>query len=82
VSRRSILLVLTLLLLAVLVSAGLTVFVVMSGGAPAPIPSNATLYLKLAAPWSEVESNDVFQPIALTSAHAPVDHRSDPERQG
>jgi len=63
VSRRSILLVLTLLLLAVLVSAGLTVFVVMSGGAPAPIPSNATLYLKLAAPWSEVESNDVFSQL-------------------
>lgn len=62
-SRRSVLLVLTLLLVAVLVSAALTMFVLMSGGGPAPIPSNATLYLKLSAPWSEVESNDVFSQL-------------------
>src|SRR5262245_58434263 len=61
--RRSVVLVLSLLLIAVLVSAMLTMFVVASGGAPASIPSNATLYLKLRAPFTEVESNDVFSQL-------------------
>ncbi len=59
-ARRGTLLVLLLILLAVLVSAGATVFVVLLGGTSPSVPSNATLYLKIEAPFSEIEPNAVL----------------------
>ncbi len=59
-ARRGVLLVLTLILLAVVVSAAAVLVLASLGGAPAPIPADATLYLKIEAPLGEVEPSDVL----------------------
>ena len=61
-ARRGVLLVFSLLTIAMMVSAGAVLLIVLtfSPAAPAPIPDNATLYLKVQGPWSEIESSDVF----------------------
>jgi protease IV len=59
-ARRGIFVVFILLFIAVLASAGLMLLLVSAGNAPKPIPSNATLYLKIEAPFREIERSDLF----------------------
>jgi protease-4 len=59
-ARRGVLLVLTLILLAVFVSAAAVLVLASLAGSPAPIPSDATLHIKIDAPLSEVEPSDVI----------------------
>jgi protease-4 len=63
VSRRGILLVFLLISAAVAVSALCVMLLVVAGGAPPSIPSNATLYLKLRAPWAEIQSTNVLSQL-------------------
>ena len=57
------LLVLVLLLVAISISALSLLLLSFAGGAPPPVPSNATLHLKVRAPWAEVEALDVFSAL-------------------
>jgi protease-4 len=57
--RRGVLVVLTLIFLAVLVSAVAVLVIATFAGAPAPIPADATLHVKIDAPLGEVEPADV-----------------------
>jgi protease-4 len=59
-SRRGIWLIFALLSLAIMVSVGGLILISLLGGAPPPVPSNATLYLSLQAPFDEVDSSDVL----------------------
>lgn len=59
-SRRGIWLVLTLISIAIMVSAAGLILLTLLGGGAAPVPSNATLYLKIQAPFDEVEGSDVL----------------------
>ncbi len=61
--RRGTLLVLLLILMAVLVSAGATMLLMLAGGSQPSIPSNATLYLEIEAPFSEIEPNAVLSQL-------------------
>jgi len=63
-SRRGVWLVLILISLAVMVSVVGLMFVALLGGTPAPVPSNATLYLELRAPLPEVEQADIFSALS------------------
>jgi protease-4 len=56
--RRGVLLVILLIVLAVALSGMAMIFLILTTGAAPPIPSNATLYLKVAAPFSEVHAID------------------------
>ena len=58
-ARRGVLLVLTLILLAVFVSAAAVLVLASLAGAPAAIPADATLHLKIEAPLGEVAPSDV-----------------------
>ena len=58
-ARRGVLLVLTLIFLAVLVSAVAVLVLATFAGAPTPIPADATLHVKVEAPLGEVEPSDV-----------------------
>jgi protease-4 len=65
--RRGTLLVLVLILVAVLVSAGASLIIALLGPAAAPsIPSNATLYLRIEAPFPEIEPNAVLSQFVRT----------------
>jgi protease-4 len=72
--RRGVFLVLLLIILALAVSAGgLLLLLLATGGAPPTVSPNTTLYLKLQAPWNEIEPLDVFsqfvgQPRTLRGA--------------
>ena len=59
-ARRGVVLVLALILLAVLVSAGAVAVVTLFAGPSVQVPANATLHLKLEAPFSEIEPIDVL----------------------
>ncbi len=59
-ARRGTLLVLLLILLAVMVSAGASLLILLAGSGAPSVPSNATLYLKIEAPFSEIEPNAVL----------------------
>jgi protease-4 len=59
-ARRGILVVVILLFIAVSVSIGAMVVLTMAGNAPRPVPSNAALYLKVEAPFREIERSDLF----------------------
>ncbi len=59
-SRRGILLILLLIVFGVTVSFAAWIFVSLSSSPPPSVPQNAALYLPIQAPFSEVESNDVF----------------------
>ena len=59
-ARRGVALVLALILLAVLVSAGAVAVLAMFAGPSVAVPQNATLHIKIAAPFSEIEPVDVF----------------------
>ena len=59
-ARRGTFLVLLLILLAVMVSAGASLLILMAGTGAPTLPSNATLYLKIDAPFSEMEPNAVL----------------------
>ena len=59
-ARRGILLVFSLLFVAISVSVGAMFLFMMAGNAPAPVPSNAALYLRLEAPFREIERSDLF----------------------
>ena len=58
--RRGVLLVFVLLLVAIFVSFGGLILLSMAGGTPPSVPSNATLYLRIDAPFSEVEPAGVI----------------------
>jgi protease-4 len=63
-SRRGPILVLVLILLAVMVSAGgLVVFAFLFGEAPVVVPSNATLTMRLRPPFGEIEPLDIFSQL-------------------
>jgi protease IV len=59
-ARRGILVVVILLFIAVSISIGAMVVLTMAGNAPRPVPSNAALYLKVEAPFREIERSDLF----------------------
>ena len=59
-ARRGILLVFILLFVAISVSVGAMLLFAMAGNAPTPVPSNAALYLRLDAPFREIERSDLF----------------------
>jgi protease-4 len=59
-ARRGILIVLVLLFVAIAASAGAMLLFAMAGSAPAPVPSNAALYLRIDAPFREIERSDLF----------------------
>ena len=59
-ARRGILVVVILLFIAVSVSIGAMVVLTMAGNAPRPVPSNSALYLKVEAPFREIERSDLF----------------------
>jgi len=61
--RRGVLLVIILVAIATLTSAGLLVLLSLAAGAPPSIPANASLYMPLTAPYSEVEPADVFSQL-------------------
>ena len=67
-ARRGTLLVLLLILLAVLVSAGASLLLMLVGGRAPSIPANATLYLEIEAPFSEIEPNAVLSQFVPTPA--------------
>jgi len=69
-ARRGVALVLFLIFLAVMASAaGLLVLTIMfGGGRPAPtVASNSTLFLRIQAPFPEIEGNTVFAPFMATA---------------
>lgn len=61
--RRGVALVLSLILLAVFVSAAGILILSMFARPAASVPASATLVLPLDAPWSEIEPSDVFQQV-------------------
>ena len=65
-ARRGVALVLFLLFLAVMASAaGLMVIAIMFGGPSTPtVSSNSTLFLRIQAPFSEIESNSILSSFA------------------
>ncbi len=67
-ARRSVALVLFLLFLGVMASAaGLMVIAVMFGGPPAPkVSSNSTLFLRVQAPFPEIDSHNVLSQFVAT----------------
>lgn len=67
-ARRGIVLVLTLILLAVLVSAAGLLFIAMLGGNTATIGASNTLVVKVNAPYNEIEPSDVVQFLRDTPA--------------
>jgi protease-4 len=67
-ARRGVALILTLILLAVLVSAAGLVLVALFTGTTPTIGSNSTLVLKINAPYSEIEPSDVLQLIQSNPA--------------
>ncbi|MEO6223615.1 MAG: signal peptide peptidase SppA [Vicinamibacterales bacterium] len=68
-ARRGVALVLFFLFLAVMASAaGLMVLAIMFGGPSAPtVSSNSTLFLRVQAPFSEIESNSVLSQFVGTA---------------
>jgi protease-4 len=65
-SRRAILLVLAFIALAIMVSIGATLLLVATGSSAPSIPSEATLYLKIKAPFDEVEPISLLAPFTTT----------------
>lgn len=59
-SRRGTWLVVVLIMLAVGVSGAALLVAALFVGSPVSVPSNATIYLKLTAPYAETPQNDVF----------------------
>jgi protease-4 len=57
-SRRGVLLVVLLIVVAFAISGVAVLVLIFAAGAPPPVPSNATLYLKVEAPFSEVRAID------------------------
>lgn len=58
--RRGVVLVFVLIFIAVMMSMGFLFLLSMAAGTPAHVPQNASLYMPLQAPLSEVEPSDVF----------------------
>ena len=65
--RRGTWVVITLIFMAVLASAGAMVLVAIFAGAPARVPARAALQVKIEAPFSEVEPADVLSQLLRTS---------------
>jgi protease-4 len=59
-ARRGILIVFVLLFVAISASFGAMLLFALAGSAPAPVPSNAALYLRIEAPFREIERSDLF----------------------
>ncbi len=64
--RRGILFVAILLFAAITASIGAALLLAVAGNAPQPIPSNASLYLKIEAPFREIERSDLFTQFLRT----------------
>ncbi len=65
--RRGTVLVISLILLAVMVSAGALVAVALFSTPPTRVPASAALQLKIEAPFSEVEPSDVLSQLLRQS---------------
>jgi protease-4 len=61
--RRALLLVLSLILLAVIVSAAAVFALALFVGAPPAVPSESALHVRLEAPLPEIEPSDVFSQL-------------------
>jgi protease IV len=59
-ARRGVLIVFVLLIVAVIASIGGLFLIMTAGGAPRPVPANSSLYLKIEAPFREIERSDLF----------------------
>jgi protease-4 len=59
-ARRGILIVFVLLIVAVIASIGGLFLIMTAGGVPRPVPANSSLYLKIEAPFREIERSDLF----------------------
>ena len=59
-ARRGVLIVFVLLIVAVMASVAGVFLLMTAGGAPRPVPANASLYLKVDAPFREIERSDLF----------------------
>ncbi len=62
-SRRALLIVLSLIFLAVLASGAAVLVLALLVGAPASIPSESALHVRLEAPFNEVEPSDVVSQL-------------------
>lgn len=62
-SRRGVLLVVTLILFAIAASTGALLVLALVAGAPPSVPANASLYLRIQAPFSEIEPLNVLSPL-------------------
>ena len=62
-ARRAIVLVIAFIVLAVMVSIGGSLLLIGGTGALPGVPSDATLYLKIQAPFSEIEPLSVLTPF-------------------
>jgi protease IV len=62
-SRRGVFLVLTLILFAIALSTGALLVLALLAGAPPSIPANASLFLRIQAPFSEIEPLNVLSPL-------------------
>jgi protease IV len=67
-SRRTLLLVVVLILFAVGISATCLLLLTFSAGTTPTVPQDAALYLKLQAPWDEIERIDVFNALGAQQA--------------
>jgi protease-4 len=59
-NRRGVVLVVILIVLAVMVSGGAVLLLALLAGAPASVPENAALHVRVEAPFSEIEPSDVL----------------------
>jgi protease-4 len=66
-SRRGTFIVLSLIGVAILLSAGGTLLLLASGPPPPSIPSDATLYMKIRAPFDEVDRLGLFSQFSQTA---------------
>ena len=66
--RRGVVVVFALIFVAMMVSLGGLVVLSMMVGAPPPVPSNATLYLPIRAPFPEVASFDLISQLVQRPA--------------
>ena len=60
-ARRGVVLILSLITLAVLVSAAGVLLIAIFARPTTVVPASTTLVLRIEAPWSEIEPSDVLQ---------------------
>lgn len=67
-ARRGILIVITLIILAIMVSAAGSLLLLAGGSAVPSVPSDSTLYLRIRAPFDEVEPLNLFNQFGTGTA--------------